>query len=426
VTEHQLFVFLAEFVVLVAAARLGGEIATRLGVPQVVGELVIGVLLGPSLFGTLWSGGFHALFPVDPLQRALLEITGWIGVLFLVLICGLEMGQRAVRGLGRVIVGGWIGGFAVPFASGLALGMVVPGGLIGRGIERPVFALFLATAMSISAIPVIARILMDLHLLHTRLGRTILLTASADDTVGWILLGVVAGLATGNGLRVGHLVTTVGLTGLFVGLAFTVGPWLVRTAIRWSGRLRGSHAQTSVILLLVLTGGMITQAIGIHLVIGAFIAAILVGRAPAKREDSVQALNQVGMAVFVPFFFAYAGIKADMTTLTGPFLIVALVAIGVACASKFIGGGLGSMIGGLSRWEAAAVGVGLNARGAMELVIATVGLSLGILTEPAYSILVLVAVVTSTMAAPLLRFCARRAQQVTPGLEEESAQSVTV
>jgi Kef-type K+ transport system membrane component KefB len=407
VSEHQLFLFLAEILVLVAAARVGGEIATRVGTPQVVGELVIGVLLGPSLFGALWPGGFHALFPADPLQRSLLEAIGWIGVVFLVLICGLEAGQRSMRGVGRVMVTAWIGSFMLPFVSGLAFGFLAPRSLLGSIVTRPVFALFLATAMSISAIPVIARILLDLDLLHTRLGQTILASALADDTVGWILLGVVAGLATGQGVDVSHVATTLLATIGFVAFAFTLGGRLVRAVIRWSPRLHTPYAQTTVILLIVLIGGAITQAIGIHLVTGSFIAAIMVGKSPGLLPEATEPLRQVGMGVFAPLFFAYAGIKADLTSITGSAVGLVAVGILVACASKMIGGFLGARAGGLPRWEAAAVGVGLNARGAMELVIATVGLSLGILSNSAYAMLVLIAVLTSAMAAPLLRACFR-------------------
>ena len=186
-TEQQLALFLIEVAVLVAAARLGGEIAIRLRIPEVVGELVLGLCLGPSLLGALWPGAYDALFPQDAVQRSLLDLVGWVGVIFLVLIGGLEVRLGILRRTPKAVVGGWIGGFGVPFLAGFALGMVFPARLVPAGIEQPVFALFIATAMSISAIPVIARILMDLDLYRTRMGMIILSTALADDTVGWIV-----------------------------------------------------------------------------------------------------------------------------------------------------------------------------------------------------------------------------------------------
>jgi Kef-type K+ transport system membrane component KefB len=407
-TEHQLFLFLLEVAVLFLAARIGGEIAARIGIPLHVGELVVGMLLGPSLLGWVWPGGFEALFPSDPLQRSLLEIFSWTGIIFLVLLGGLETNLGVLRRARRAVLGGWIGGFGLPLVAGFALGMFFPPTLIPPTIERPVFALFLATAMSISAIPVIARILMDLNLYRTRVGMIILSTAIADDTIGWIVLSVVAGLATG-GLESWAVVRTVALTVGFVLVAFTVGRKFVRKAMRFTRRLRAPYADLAMMMLLIFGAGALTQAIGVHLVLGAFVAAILIGRLRRLDPRTHEAIRRVGMGFFVPFFFAYTGIKVDLTTLQGSGLVFALLAVVVACLGKVIGGGVGTRLGGLPFWEAAAVGFGLNARGAMELVIAAIGLSLGVLNEPSYAIIVLIAVITTVMAAPTLKFCIERA-----------------
>ena len=406
-TEHQLFLFLAEVVTLVVAARLGGMLALRLGIPQVVGELAVGICAGPSLLGAIWPGGFKALFPPNPIQRSLLEIMGWIGVIFLVLLSGFETRLGILRRAGTAVVTGWIGGFLLPFALGFGFGWLVPERMVGQGISRPVFALFIATAMSISAIPVIARILIDVGLMKTRIGMVIMSTAVADDTVGWILLAAIVGLA-GKGVDVSTVVTAMVGTALFLAFAFTLGQRLVRMALRASNRLHLPFAQTTVMLTLVFVGAAITQAIHVHLVLGAFVTGILIARSPARDRAARDGIRSVGMAFFVPFFFGYTGIKVDLTTLGGSTLGIALTAVLLACLGKFVGGGLGARVGGLRPWEAAAVGVGLNARGAMELVIAAIGLSIGILTLPMYSIIVLIAVLTSLMAGPMLRFCARR------------------
>jgi Kef-type K+ transport system membrane component KefB len=408
-TDRQLFLFLVEVLVLVVAARLGGEIALRLRIPEVVGELVMGICLGPSLFGVLWPGGFAALFPADAVQRDLLEIMGWLGVVFLVALSGFETRLGVLRHAGRAVFGGWLGGFLVPLALGFGLGWLIPSSLVGHGIARPVFAAFVAIAMSISAIPVIARILMDLDLLRTRIGMVIMSTAVADDTVGWILLAVVTGLAAG-GLDLPRVLTALVGTAAFLVLAFTLGQRLVGAALAASDRLRMPHAKTTVMLLIVLAGGAITQAIHVHLVLGTFVAGIVVGRSPGRDRVGRDTIRTVGMALFVPFFFAYTGIKVDLTTLTGPALATAGAAIAVAVVGKGVGGALGARAGGLSWWEAAAVGAGRNARGAMELVIAAIGLSIGVLTLPMYTIVVLIAVLTTLMAGPLLRTCVHRAR----------------
>lgn len=407
-TEHELLLFLVQVALVVAAARLGGEVALRLRIPQVVGELVFGIALGPSLFGLVWPTGFAALFPDDPTNRTLLEMMGWLGVIFLVLLSGFETRLGIIRRIGRAVATGWVGGFVLPFALGLGFGYLVPTEFIGPEVSRPVFALFIATAVSISAIPVIARILLDLQMLKTKVGMLIMSTSVADDTVGWILLAVITGLVAEHRVDVGAVALTMGETAAFLVLAFTVGQRLVRLAIASTNRLRVPFAQTTAMLVIVLAFGAITQAIHVHLVLGCLVAGVLIARSPGRDRQSRDAIRDVGMAFFVPFFFGYTGITVDLTTLTGAAVPVGLGAFGVACVGKLVGGTIGARLGGLDFWQSAAVGAGRNARGAMELVIAAIGLSIGILTLPMYSIVVLIAVLTTLMAAPLLRFCVNR------------------
>lgn len=417
-TEHQLFLFLVEVAILYLAARLGGEVAARVGIPLHVGELLAGILIGPSLLGSLAPGAFERLFPADPAQRALLDVFSWTGIIFLVLLAGLETRLGILRQAKGAVLGGWIGGFWLPLLAGFALGLAFPDDLIPAGIERPVFALFLATAMSISAIPVIARILMDLDLYRTRVGMIILSTAIADDTMGWIVLSLVAGLVTG-GLEPWAVGRTVALTLGFVAVAFTVGRPAVKALMRAGRRLRAPYADVALMMLLVLGSGALTQAIGVHMVLGAFVAAILIGRYRRLDPGTHDAIRRVGMGFFVPFFFAYTGIKVDLTALEGSGLLFAFLAVLVACLGKIVGGGVGTRLGGLPFWEAAAVGFGLNARGAMELVIAALGLSIGVLNDASYAIIVLIAVLTTVMAAPTLKFCIERAGPEATRLHED-------
>jgi Kef-type K+ transport system membrane component KefB len=200
------------------------------------------------------------------------------------------------------------------------------------------------------------------------------------------------------------------LTALFLAAAFTVGRRLVRHSMRFARRLRAPYAELSMMMLLVFGFGAATQAIGVHLVLGCFVASILLGRIPPTPETQAS-IRPVAMGFFVPFFFAYTGIKVDLTTLRSSALLFAIIAVAVACIGKIVGGGLGVRIGGMPRWEALAVGFGLNARGAMELVIAAIGLSAGVLTDATYAIIVLIAVLTTIVAAPLMRWSMQRAQQ---------------
>jgi Kef-type K+ transport system membrane component KefB len=410
VTEHQLLLFLAEVVLLVVGARAGGELAVRAGIPPVVGELLCGILLGPSCFGLLWPEGFDALFPRSSSQRSLLQLVGWLGVIFLVLLAGLETRLGVVRRAGKAAMLSWVGGFALPFAGGFALGWLAPDSEVGPGTDRLTFALFIGVALSISAIPVIARILSDLGLFGSTIGMLVISTAVADDTAGWVLLALVAGRQSDPAGGAASLAWTLGATAAFLLLAFTIGQKWVRIALRSTPSHRNQNAHTFVMLALVFGGALITQAIGVHLVLGSFVVAVLIGRIRPRRLASAEAIREVGMAFFIPFFFAFAGLTADFTTLRGANLLMAGAVLVVACATKVVGAGLGARLGGLPAWDAAAVGVGRNARGAMELVVAAIGLSLGILTDSVYATLVLIAVVTSVTAAPALRYCVRRSE----------------
>ncbi len=407
--EHELLVFLVDVLVLVLAARLGAEIAVRVGVPPVVGEIVFGVFLGPTLLGRVWPQAFAWLFPADPTHKAVLDGLAWIGVLFLVAISGLETRLGLLRRSGRLVALTWIGGFLLPFIVGFALGTAVPSSMMGEGIDRPVFAFFLAIAMAISAIPVVARILLDLRAYGTRPAMVIMSSALADDTLGWVLLGIVSGIVgSGSVSWAGVAWATVG-TVLFLVLAFSGGQVLVRSVLRAAALMKLPHAQVTAVLSVVLVGAIITQALGVHMVLGAFVAAILIGRTRKVTPETDAALRRIGFAFFIPFFFAYTGSKADLGALRGSALVVTIIAINLACLSKLIGGGVGARLGGLPRWEAVSVGVGLTARGAMELVIATIGLSLGVLSTAAYAMLVVIALITSMIAGPALRLCLIRA-----------------
>jgi len=245
-------------------------------------------------------------------------------------------------------------------------------------------------------------------------------TALADDTVGWIVLGVVSGIVEGDGFALGSVTRSLIATGAFVLFVFTIGRTLIRRALVGARRLRIAHAQISTILLLVLVGALVTEAIGVHLVLGAFIVAIQVRRTGRRLTASEDVIRQLGIGFFTPFFFAYTGLNVDHTTLRGRAIPITIGAGAIACIGKLVGGGLGARVGGLAKWEAVGVGVGLNARGAIGLVIAAVGLSIGVLTAQTYAMLVIVAVATTVMSVPLLRFCVRRiggVERLEPGTQ---------
>lgn len=404
--HEALFVLLVQCAVLLGVARILGELMRRWNQPQVVGELAAGVLLGPSFLGLLAPGLRTALFPAEQHQADLLSVVGWLGVLLLILVTGLETDLDLIVRRGRTALAISAGGIAIPFATGLWLGHVLPESFLADPSKRLVFSLFMAVAMSISAVPVLAKVLLDLNLIRRDIGQISLAAAMTDDLIGWILLAMVAGLAASGVMDGLTVMKSVGSAVVFLGVAFTVGRPAMAALLRWvDDAFGGASAQTSAILAMALGAGALTHWLGIEAVLGAFVVGILAGGAPRMKRETEHGLALTTSSFLAPIFFASAGLKVDLPALFEPRVAVAGVAVlAVACLGKFVGCYLGAMLGRLGHWERLAVASGMNARGAMEIIVATVGLSLGILSREMYSIIVMVAIVTSLMAPPLLRW----------------------
>ncbi len=408
-TESQLLVFWVALLVILATARIFGYIMSRLGQPAVVGELAAGLVLGPSLLGRVAPGVTDWLFPDDDVQTAMLFTVGWIGVLLLLVATGFETDLGLIRRLGRAATLVSAGSLVLPAAAGLAVGWMVPMAFVGEGTEPYIFALFIAAALSISSLPVIAKILSEMGFMRRNFGQVTLAAGMANDVVGWIALGLIAGLAQAGGLKVDKLAITIGGLVAFFALAFTVGQRLVDNSLR---RLRRSGndplAGLTIVLITALSFGVVTQWLHVEAVLGAFVAGVVLARSRFSDHQLIAPLETMTAAVFAPIFFATAGLRVDLGLLldieTAVWAVVVLIA---ASASKFFGSLLGARFSGLPSREGAALGVGLNARGALEIVIAAVGLSLGVLNERSYTVIVLMAMATSMLAPPLLRWLLR-------------------
>jgi Kef-type K+ transport system membrane component KefB len=404
-SEHQVLVFLIQITVLLVSARVLGQLFRRVGQPSVVGELLAGVLLGPSVLGAAAPGAFDWLFPGGLVQSAMLFTVGWVGVMLLLVVTGFETDLTLISRLGRAVVWVTAGSLLVPFAFGLLGGYWAPEFMLGDGVDRTLFALFLATALTISSLPVIAKILSELRLLRRNFGQMTLAVAMANDVIGWILLGLIAGLATAGALDLASLARTlVGLV-VFLGIAAAVGQRIVDGVLQTLRRLQvGVGGWVTMAVVMSLGLGAITQGLGVEAVLGAFIAGILLGRSRYARHDVQEQLETFTVSILAPIFFATAGLRVDLSLLSDArVLLWTAIVVVLATASKFIGSMIGARIAGLERREGMALGTALNARGALEIVIATVGLSLGVLNETSYAIVVVMAIVTSLMAPPMLR-----------------------
>jgi Kef-type K+ transport system membrane component KefB/nucleotide-binding universal stress UspA family protein len=402
--------FVAEILVLIVAGRLLGELMQRLGQPSVMGHLLAGVVLGPSVFGALWPAAQHAIFPSGAAQKSMIDAVGQVGVLMLLLLAGMETDIGLARRTGRASLAVSVCGILLPFACGFALGLYLPDFLLPNPNDRFPAALMLGTALSISSVKIVAVVVREMKFMRRNIGQIILASAVIDDTIGWIIIAITLSLAEQNHLDWLTLAKSVIGTGLFLGISFTIGRRIVFWLIRWTNDTFQSELPV-ISLVLALTFGMalITDAIGVHDVLGAFVAGILVGQSPILTRQIDQQLRGVITALFMPIFFGLAGITADLTIL-GNVEILLLTAglIAIATVGKFSGAFAGGRFGGLRLPESLAIACGMNARGSTEVIVATIGLSMGVLSQDLFTMIVTMAVLTTLAMPPTLRWALAR------------------
>ena len=411
IPAHELLILLVQITTLLALAVACGRLAARAGLPEVVGELAVGVLLGPSCLAHVLPMLSRWLFPAQAEQFHLLDAVGQLGVLLLVGITGVHIDMALVRRRGATAAGVSVGGLVIPLGLGIATGLFFTRSLIPAHTDRVVFALFLGVAMCVSAIPVIAKILMDMRLVHRDIGQLVLTAGVVDDAFGWVMLSVVSALAT-TGLTAGNVfVSVASLVGVVL-VAGLLGRPIAGVLFRAAGRSADNGPTVVVAVATILVFATVTQALGLEAVFGAFIGGIVAGTALQAGRTRLTALRTVVVSALAPIFFATAGLRMDLTSLWHPAVLAAgLLILAVAILGKFAGAYLGARLSRLGHWEGLALGAGLNARGVIEVVVAMVGLRLGILSVPAYTIIVLVAIVTSLMAPPILRLTMARIEQ---------------
>jgi Kef-type K+ transport system membrane component KefB/nucleotide-binding universal stress UspA family protein len=404
------FIFVVQIVLLITVGRGLGEIMQRIGQPSVIGELLGGVLLGPSLFGWLWPAAQSAIFPAAPEQKAMIEGVAQFGILLLLLLTGMETDLKLVRKVGRAAIAISITGIVVPFLCGFALGQFLPQSLLPHPEARLVASLFLGTALSISSVKIVAVVVREMNFMRRNVGQIIVATAVIDDTIGWIIIAIIFSLASRGSLDIFSVGQAVLGTLVFLGVSFTIGRRLVFQLIRWANdHLVSSAAVITVILLLMSGMALITHLIGVHTVLGAFVAGVLVGESPILTKQIDERLRGLITALFMPVFFGLAGLSADLTILKDPnllFLTGALILI--ASLGKFGGAFLGGSFGGLNRKESFALASGMNARGSTEVIIATIGLSMGVLSQNLFSMIVTMAILTTMAMPPMLRAALKR------------------
>jgi Kef-type K+ transport system membrane component KefB/nucleotide-binding universal stress UspA family protein len=403
-------VFIAQIVVLLVCGRLLAEGMQRIGQPAVMGQLIAGILLGPSVLGALWPDLQHAIFPSSREQKSMIDAVSQLGILMLLLLTGMETDLSVVRQCRRAALTVSLTGIAVPFACGFALGELLPDALLPNPGQRLITSLFLGTALSISSVKIVAMVVREMNFLRRTVGQVIVASAIIDDTIGWTIMAVTFGLALHGGVDLPSVTKTVLGTALFLVASFTVGRHIVFRLILWANDHLVSEMPV-ITTILVITGimALITHAIGVHTVLGAFVAGILIGQSRILTRHIDEQLRGLIVALFMPVFFGMAGLSTNLDVLQDPsLLLLSLGFIVIASVGKFTGAFLGGALGGLTWRESLAVGCGMNARGSTEVIVASIGLSMGALSQNLFSMIVAMAVVTTMAMPPMLRWALAR------------------
>lgn len=396
--------FLLQIAVLLGVAYVGGQVFKRWKQPTLIGNIIAGVLLGPTILGH-WFPEFQILiFKPDQTQANMLSAITWVGLLLFLMEAGIDVNLNVLKRTGSQSIWVSAGGLVIPMISGFTLGALIPENFLIKSSDRFTLSLFLAVSMSISALPPIAMVLREKSMLRHKIGQIALGSAMLDDIVAWILVAVMTSLyLTGHfdGLAAAK---TTGAALTFLGISYAVARPLMTRFISWhNGISPGASAQLSILIFFGITGGVITSWLGLESALGVFVVGILIGAAPSLQKNAVHALSLIVSAFLAPLYFGLAGLRLNLwSVLEWNTSCLLLTVLSVAFVSKLIGVYLGAWIAGLSKWERVTLGFGMNARGGTEIIIATIGLSIGLLSKEIYSIIIVMAVVTVILAVPLM------------------------
>lgn len=411
-TPSEITTLLLGLAVLLGFARAFGELFNKYKQPAIVGELLAGIILGPTIFGALFPDLFAAIFPfAGPVALGYQTIIT-LAVVLLLLIAGLEIDLSIVWRQGKAALLVSLFGVVIPFALGFGLAYMAPffWGM-EPGSDTLTFSLFIGIALSISALPVIAKIMLDLNLFKTDVGMLVMGAAMLNDLIGWLGFSLVLGMIGVGGDHGGFSIgMTVGLTlGLFA-FMLTIGRYLIDKTIPWiQAELSWPGGILGFTLVLMFLGAALTEYIGVHAVFGAFLVGIVVGDSSHLREKTRTIMNQFVTYIFAPIFLVAIGLEANFLESFNLLLVVSVLI--VAFVGKFAGCLLGGWLGGLSRSANLAVSFGMNARGTMEIILALLALQYGVIGEEVFVALVVLAVLSSLIAGPLMQYFIKRPKE---------------
>lgn len=397
---------LIQLATMLIAGRVFAEIARKFKQPAVIGEIIAGILIGPTVLGMISPDLFGSLFPTAAGYGIVLTGFVQVAVVMLLFIAGLEVDLHIVWQQGRQAVATSLVGLIIPFMVGFMFPYLFPHFFgIADTNAHLTFALFMGTAMAISALPVIVRILMDLNMFKTRMGMLVVASAMVDDVIGWMIFSIILGMiGKGSGMPIWH---TAILTIAFTATMLTLGRGLLNRVLPWANRkMVWPGGVLSLSLALCFLAAAFTEYIGIHAIFGAFIMGVALGDSEHFSERAKEIVHQFINNIFAPLFFVSIGLRVNFLHNFDWMLTVIILLI--AFVGKIVGAGLGTRMGGFSWKESLAAGFGLNARGAMEIILGLIALENGLINEKVFVSLVIMALITSMTSGPLMKWSLKR------------------
>lgn len=386
---------LLQLIIILIVVQMFGYLCRRIGQQWVIGEILAGLALGPSFLGALLPGIKGFIFPASVLPT--LQTLGDIGLVLYMFSLGARLDTHLMLRQSRTAIITSISGILLPLLLGATLAFFLFPSLAGPKTDLISFMLLVGTAMAITAFPVLARLLTEKNMLGTKIGTLALTCAAVDDVMAWCLLALVVAVIHSKGLP--SIVLTVGLTLLFIVCMLTV----VRPLLAYADRhIRSKQLLVAFSIALLLLSAYCTNAIGIHPVFGAFLMGIILPRKPLFVE-LVRNIDQVNSVLFLPLFFVYSGLRTQVGLISSPWMwLICLLVLVIACVGKIGGGTFAVRFMGESWRDSLSMGVLMNTRGLVELIVLNIGLDLGVLSPTLFAMLVIMALVTTMMASPLL------------------------
>jgi len=393
--------FLIILLLILIPARLLGELCRRFKLPAIIGEIFAGIIVGPTLLGTFFPGLFNNIFIVAPKASGAFDGIANIGIVLLMFIAGFEVDLKQIRKNGKQAIAISLTGILFPFAIGFVTVWYLFNAHFSNGVNNQlVTSLFFGTALSITALSVITKILLDLDILKTRIGNIVLTAAMVDDFLGWILFSIIIQMMNAGKEQVSFwsVITVV----LFAVFMLTAGRWIVDKLLAWAGKSGKASNVFTVAVCLCFVGAAATEALGVRAVFGAFLVGVAVGDSKYFTDGHKQVLHQFTINVLAPLFFASVGLRLNYVA-NFNIGIVTLILL-IAFVAKLIGAWIGSVASGMKKNESIAVAFGMNARGSQEIVLGLIALQAKIISGPVFEGLVVMTVVTMVISGPIMKY----------------------